>query len=841
MTAASGEVLVIQFDVKSDAPVGSHFVVLQSLVFGTDTADVPVTIADSGVVTVPDPNVSQVVINEVSPDNQSIMDDDGDTFNWLELFNTGVQPVVLTNTQLAYSGNTYVMPNVSIGPGGYLLVFLSGKDKVDTNVHANFLIPNGTGLIEFRNYDATVLDSVTYQPQLPDQTYGRFPNGTGPFQSLSPSPEAENITGDPMIVPVGNQMVAVGQTLSFTVTATDPTMDPITMTASGVPVGASYTDLGGGTGQFTWTPTNGQQGSYPVTFMAMDNQGGSDSEMITITVTDAVNNPPVLTPIGDRTVNVQENLSFVVVATDPDGDSLTYPDPPEGLPAGASLGFNPVGKLFSWTPTDAFVGDTVLTFRADDGNGGVASETITITVVGLSNQAPVLNMIGNKNTMEGATLTFGVSGSDPDGDATTISITAGQQGWMSFDGATFTGTPDFGDSGVYNVTFQISDGSLTDSETISISVANVNRDPVLAAIGNKSVDENSTLSFGVSASDPDGDTVTVTTSALPSWMSFNGTTFTGMPGSSDAGTYQVTFTANDGNGGTDAETITITVNEMNNPPTIQAIANVMLMEGNSTTVTPVGNDPDGDSTFFTFSGTEAWMSFDGSVLTLTPQPGDAGTYPVSITISDTDLTDTANFDIIVTPFNSAPTLDPVGNQSVNEGEMLIVNLTASDPEGDSLTFGSSGLPSFATLSGSTLTISPGFDDAMGYVVTLSVTDGEFTDDEQITITVTDVNRPPVLDPVGDQSVMEGASAQVNLNGSDPDGDGVTFTVTGLQPWMMLTGATLNLTPGFEDAGSYPLTVIIDDGDLNRPREHHGHRERGQPAAGPESGRRSGLG
>jgi chitodextrinase len=92
-----------------------------------------------------------------------------------------------------------------------------------------------------------------------------------------------------------------------------------------------------------------------------------------------------------------------------------------------------------------------------------------------------------------------------------------------------------------------------------------NRPPVLASIGNRSVNEGVLLEFTVSASDPDLDTLAFSASGLPSGAQFNANTmvFSWTPDYAQSGSYQVTFNVSDGRGGTDSETIPITVNNVN--------------------------------------------------------------------------------------------------------------------------------------------------------------------------------------------------------------------------------------------------------------------------------------
>ena len=90
------------------------------------------------------------------------------------------------------------------------------------------------------------------------------------------------------------------------------------LTTSTLPSGASFTDHGDGTGDFSWTPDFTQSGSYVVTFRASDG-AAVDSEQVTITVNEAGNQPPVLAAIGAKTVEEGLSLNFSVSATDIDG------------------------------------------------------------------------------------------------------------------------------------------------------------------------------------------------------------------------------------------------------------------------------------------------------------------------------------------------------------------------------------------------------------------------------------------------------------------------------------------------------------------------------------------
>ena len=250
---------------------------------------------------------------------------------------------------------------------------------------------------------------------------------------------------------------------------------------------------------------------------------------------------PVLDSEPDRTVAVNESLSITLSASDADGDSLTYSA--TGLPDGATFS----GQSFAWTPTTDQAGTYDVTFRVTDGQLS-DSETVTITVGGstvVASGQPSLDAIGNQSVDENEALSFAVSASDPDDDAITYSASDLPSG-ASFVSQNFTWTPTYDQAGTYQVTFAASDGENEDTETVTITVSNVNRAPVLSALSDQSVDEQTGLEFAVSAQDPDGDTVTYTASGLPSGASLTGGSFSWTPTSSQIGEYDVTFIASDG-------------------------------------------------------------------------------------------------------------------------------------------------------------------------------------------------------------------------------------------------------------------------------------------------------
>ena len=144
------------------------------------------------------------------------------------------------------------------------------------------------------------------------------------------------------------------------------------------------------------------------------------------------------------------------------------------------------------------------------------------------------------------------------------------------------------------------------------------------------------------------------------------------------------------------------------------------------------------------------------------------------------IADTPDQPVIL--INTPPTVDAGQNRAVNEGDAVILSGTASDPEGDHLTYlwsHDSALPITVSDAASPLTtfIAPAVDSDVTVTFVLSVSDGTNTDvTDQVTITIQDVptNNPPTVDAGQDRTVNEGDTLTLNGTAFDADGDALTY-------------------------------------------------------------------
>ncbi len=637
----------------------------------------------------------------------------------------------------------------------------------------------------------------------------------------------------PVLNTIGNQTVAENANLNFNVTSSDPDGTNPALTTTTLPANATFVDNGDGTGTFDFNPDFTQEGSYPVTFYASDGIA-TDSEAITITVTHT-NQPPVLDPIGAQLVAEGANLNFNVTSSDGDGTVPTLST--STLPANASFTDNGDGTgTFDFNPDFTQAGSYPVTFYASDGLA-TDSEVVTISVNEAGNQAPVLDPIGPQTVDENVNLNFTVTASDADlttPTLTAVDVPVNATFVDNGDGSgTFDFTPDYTQAATYNVTFIASDGILTDSEIVAITVNDVNRAPVLGPIGPQTVDEGANLNFSVSASDLDATIPVLSASALANATFTDNGDGTGVfdfnPDFTQGGILSVTFYATDGID-TDSEVVSITVNDAGNqPPVLDSIGAQMVYETATLSLTITAADPDG--VFPTLSAlnlpTNAAFvdNLDGTgSFDFTPDYTQAGDYFVTFKAFDGVAVDSEVVQITVLNTNRPPVLSPIGPQSVAEGGLLSLTILASDPDATIPSLSTSALPANATFvdngdGTAAFDFSPDFTQAGVYPITFYAADAAATDSEVVTVTVGDAgNQAPVLDSIGPKLISEGQHLAITVTGYDLDGTIPAFQAVNLpiNATFVDNGdgtAAFDFTPDFTQAGAYGVTFIATDGVL----------------------------
>ena len=230
------------------------------------------------------------------------------------------------------------------------------------------------------------------------------------------------VNHSPVLTVPGPQTVQAGNTLNFSVTATDPDAgDSVALSASSLPQHSSFNQTSGNpaNGQFSFTPSASQVGTFAVSFTATDSHGASVSSTVQITVTSSppppTNHPPTINVPGPQTIEAGKTLTFIVTASDPDGDAVTLSS--GDLPPNAS--FNAATGLFSFRPVSQQADQLLsVVFTATDTHGASANGAVPISVVlplgDLDPGPPIISVPPSPIIIQvGSTLVFTVTATSP--------------------------------------------------------------------------------------------------------------------------------------------------------------------------------------------------------------------------------------------------------------------------------------------------------------------------------------------------------------------------------------------------------------------------------------------
>jgi hypothetical protein len=399
----------------------------------------------------------------------------------------------------------------------------------------------------------------------------------------------------PVLDVIADQGMDEGDTLDVSVTSTDPDGDNITLVANNLPSFGSFTDSGDGTGSFHFTPSFANAGSYPnIEVMATDNGIPALSGTVSFTLTvNNINRTPVLTSIPSQGMNEGDTLNVAVSSTDPDGDNITLMV--NNLPSFCTFSNNGDGTgSLRFTPGFANAGDYQdLRIIAKDNGSPSLSDTVAFTLtVDNVNRAPVLTPVSDLSVDEGETLNVGISSTDPDLDAITLSAENLPPFGSFTDNGNGSGTlrfaTVFGDAGFYpNIMAIATDNgspSLADTVTFSLVVGDVNRPPVAVDDGGITAEDTAiTIHVLANDSDLDGDTLTVTdiTQGSNGTAIHSDTTVTYTPNSNFNGADTLTYFVSDGNGGIDSAMVMVTVTPVNDLPVISAMPDSVVFDADT--------------------------------------------------------------------------------------------------------------------------------------------------------------------------------------------------------------------------------------------------------------------
>jgi hypothetical protein len=301
------------------------------------------------------------------------------------------------------------------------------------------------------------------------------------------------------------------------------------------------------------------------------------------------------------------------------------------------------------------------------------------------NFEPELTNINNFTINEDSLVEISLNGVDKGGDVLSYSVVSDTSSVVvTVSNELLSVEPALNWSGIANITAYVSDGTFEDSSSFILTVTPVNDFPVLATIPDDTTNEDTAKSVTLSATDVEGDALTYTGKSNTDkvTISISSATMTLTPAADWYGVASITAYVSDGTV-KDSTSFTFTVASITD---VVAINTTTIEEDASATVT-LSSTFSGTPTYSAKSDTSAiTVSVSSTTLQLTPSSNWNGTSTITAYASVGTLKDSTTFTLSVTAVNDVPVITAVADASTNEETEKTIKLSATDIDGDALTY-----------------------------------------------------------------------------------------------------------------------------------------------------------
>ncbi|AUW07510.1 DUF4092 domain-containing protein (plasmid) [Vibrio campbellii] len=261
---------------------------------------------------------------------------------------------------------------------------------------------------------------------------------------------------------------------------------------------------------------------------------------------------------------------------------------------------------------------------------------------------------------------------------------------------------------------------------------------------------------------------------------------------------------------------------VNYAPQVAKVPTLSTLINTTVTHQIQATDQNGDVLSYTLVNAPTFVTIDNSgLLTVSPTDNDAGNYSFGVSVSDGSLVTNVQVATKITfeapplnpDVNRAPVIESVAPISTSVNSPLTVQVNATDANNDVLTYSLVNAPSFVIISQTgLLTVEPTTSLDVGiFNFGVAVSDGVFTADTPVKLTIGEQLFPPTVSTIPYMQVTSGTPYTHQVIASDQNGDLLTYEVTGQSFVTIDSNGLLRIDASVANEGIHEFMVSVSDG------------------------------
>ncbi len=608
-------------------------------------------------------------------------------------------------------------------------------------------------------------------------------------------------------------LAVVDQAYSYTATATDLDGDTLTYTLRTAPANMTLDAV---SGVIAWLPALEDIGTHDVAIVVADGQSGEAVHAFTLTVRD--NEAPVIAALPGTDTVVGDQYQYVIEASDPDGDPLTY----QLITAPAGMTLDETTGMIEFTPATGQTGTFPVVILITDNFGGSIELSYELTVLP-PNTPPIITSTPLTSTLLGTAYSYAVEATDADGHVLTYALSVAPAGMSIDDNTGLISWLPAAERSV-EVSIQVTDTrGASATQSYILSVVRPNDPPAIITTPGSSTTIDQPYTYDVDATDPDGDPITYSLEQAPSGMLIDAVSgvISWTPTAAEVGEHPVSVKASDDRGAYVTQTYFLFVTEQPNEiPTITSTPPQWVMVDHAYSYDVEATDADGDPIEYTLEIAPTGMTINAAsgVIAWAPTVTEVGEHTVTVKAADNrGAYATQSYTLFVTEEpNNAPQITTTPGYGVTISQLYRYDVNAIDPNGDPIQYSLETAPVGMTidpLSG-LIEWTPSATAVGQHAIAVKAADdrGAYAIQSYTLVVTAQPNDPPVITTTPDFAATVDQPYSYDVDAGDPDGDLIQYNLEQAPSGMLIDAVSgvISWTPTLTDVGEHTVTIKATD-------------------------------